>query len=259
MRSIVDNRLIYHGERADQPDFWTSHWRQTDIEKTLTASRSGYLGDYETVFARHLPRDGRVLEAGCGYGRYVLALQARGYSVTGVEFSEETVDISREIAPGIDVVTGDVLNLDFPDGAFDAYVSLGVLEHFVEGPEQALSEAYRVLCPNGTMICSVPYFNPYRRRILSETAPTDWDRETFYQFAYREQEFRETLEANGFQCEKVYYHGLAKGLKDEVEWVATLQKSHQIFSKFLWQFGRIPWVLPRYFAHMVTYVATRMA
>lgn len=257
MRSVVDDRLVYHGQRADEPGFWTSHWRRTDIEKTLSASRSGYLGDYETAFVRHLPRAGQILEAGCGYGRYVLALHARGYDVTGVEFSEETVEASQKLASEIDVVCGDVQNLTFPDGSFDAYISLGVLEHFVEGPERALSEAHRILSVGGVMICSVPYFNPYRRHVLPGTSSNEWDPETFYQFAYREQDFRGTLEASGFACETIYYHGLAKGLKDEIGWIASLQGSHRIFSKFLWQFGRIPWVLPRYFAHMVTYIAIR--
>ena len=47
---------------------------------------------------------------------------------------------------------------------------MGVIEHFEDGPEKALLEAYRVLSKEGKMIISVPYQNYYRsiiRRLIT--------------------------------------------------------------------------------------------
>ena len=55
---------------------------------------------------------------------------------------------------------------------------MGVIEHFEEGPQIALNEAYRVLKVNGTLIVAVPYQNVYNdgriylaRRATSKLAP----------------------------------------------------------------------------------------
>jgi SAM-dependent methyltransferase len=99
LRTVENDRLVYYRESADNPEFWTAHWEGIDVAGILSVAREQYLGDYKQVFLRDLPRDEPILEAGCGYGRYVLALQARGYDVTGVEFSPETVERALRAAP----------------------------------------------------------------------------------------------------------------------------------------------------------------
>ena len=46
--------------------------------------------------------------------------------------------------------------MSFPDNHFDAYLSLGVIEHWEEGPQQAIDEAYRVIKPGGYFFVSTP-------------------------------------------------------------------------------------------------------
>jgi len=43
------------------------------------------------------------------------------------------VEKAKEFDPDLPIVVGDVQNLDYPDSSFDAYISLGVVEHFEEG------------------------------------------------------------------------------------------------------------------------------
>ncbi|MGL4858865.1 MAG: glycosyltransferase, partial [Enterobacteriaceae bacterium] len=50
----------------------------------------------------------------------------------------------------------DVMNLSFPDNAFDRVLSLDVLEHIPE-PERAFRELYRILKPEGVLLFSVPF------------------------------------------------------------------------------------------------------
>jgi len=259
LRTVENDRLVYYRESADNPEFWTAHWAGMDVRKTLDISRQKYLGDYEKVFLNHLPKEEPILEAGCGYGRYVLALQCHGYDVIGVEFSVDTVEKAREIAPDMNIHVGDILGLDFPDASFGAYISLGVIEHFREGPQAALNEANRVLKPGGLLLCSVPYFNPYRQWKTRSARPNGHPppQDSFYQYAFPEPEIVQILNEQGFDTEHITYHGLAKGLKDEIGLVKKFQSLHPLFAKCLWHFGRMPWVLPHYLAHMITIAARK--
>jgi SAM-dependent methyltransferase len=105
----------------------------------------------------------RVLEAGCGPGRYVKYLTDRGFSATGIEISPETVAMALGVWPECDIRVGDATAMEFGDGAFDAVLSLGVVEHFPDGPAAPLLEIARVLRPGGIAVITVPCLNRIRR------------------------------------------------------------------------------------------------
>ena len=104
-----------------------------------------------------------VLESGCGLGRYVRYLTDRGWRCVGLEYLGDTVRAVKDVWPDLALVQGDVAASPFDDDAFDAVISLGVVEHFVDGPGRALKEIYRVLKPGGTALITVPCLNTVRR------------------------------------------------------------------------------------------------
>ncbi len=112
---------------------------------------------------RHLPRDGRVLEAGCGSGHVIEYLQQRGYDIEGVELNAPVVAEVRRRLPHLRIRVGDIAALDCPDGAYAGLLSFGVVEHFRAGPEAPLAEHCRVLRPGGIAVISVPSFTVLRR------------------------------------------------------------------------------------------------
>lgn len=111
----------------------------------------------------HVPRDGLVVEAGCGLARYVRYLADRGFDVEGVEANPDAVRAVHAAAPDLSVIEGDILHLPYADGALAGMISLGVIEHFRNGLEPALKEALRVLRPGGVLVISVPSLNLVRR------------------------------------------------------------------------------------------------
>jgi SAM-dependent methyltransferase len=108
----------------------------------------------------------RVLDAGCGEGRYARMLAERGAKVTGIDLSERMIEHARKAeaeAPlGIEYAVTDMADLSmFGDETFDqavAYLSLiDVFEY-----ERAIAEISRVLRPGAAFIFSLvhPCFYP---------------------------------------------------------------------------------------------------
>ena len=92
---------------------------------------------------------GDALDLGCGNGKTVSTLVDLGYSVTGVDFSEEAVGLCRaSYGDGARFVAADLLDLPFADGSFDYVTAVHVLEHIDEGDmPRAASEIARVMRP----------------------------------------------------------------------------------------------------------------
>jgi ubiquinone/menaquinone biosynthesis C-methylase UbiE len=97
----------------------------------------------------------RLLDCGCGSGTITVGLAQRVApgQVIGLDREPAQVEKSRLHAAQHGVVnvefrTGNVYEIPYPDGAFDAVFAHAVLQHLSE-PMQALREMHRVLKPGG--------------------------------------------------------------------------------------------------------------
>jgi SAM-dependent methyltransferase len=90
----------------------------------------------------------RLLDVGCGGGLLLRDARANGASATGIDHSEEMVDLARERAPDAEVALASAEHLPFPDGSFTA-VAMSVVFFSLPRPLAALHEARRVLKPAG--------------------------------------------------------------------------------------------------------------
>jgi SAM-dependent methyltransferase len=97
----------------------------------------------------------RALDAGCGPGVQAAELIKRGATVTGVDLSEDLLDIARErLGPAVPLRQADLSQpLAFPDNAFDLVLSSLVM-HYLEEWEPTLREFHRVLVPHGRLVMS---------------------------------------------------------------------------------------------------------
>ena len=197
-------RNFSHGE-----NFWDEHWQDNISKEYYRPYLKGYLGhgQVKNVFLKFLPRHGLILEAGCGTARYVIALRARGYNCLGIDYAVNTIERVKNYFPGLPVESGNICQLNFQNESVNAYISLGVMEHFREGPQKAIREASRILKKEGVMLISVPQvFNWRKMRAQPEDAPLP-ENASFYQYAYSAQEFRSHLSCAGFKIQAEYgYH-----------------------------------------------------
>lgn len=93
-----------------------------------------------------------ALDAGCGSGRYLKALQDRGAVAMGVDLSDAMLSRARLV--GARIVRGDLCALPFEDRSLDLVVC-GLALGDVESLDVALAEMSRVLRPGGSVIYSV--------------------------------------------------------------------------------------------------------
>lgn len=123
------------------------HSRAETFASWENSARGRRLLEAEDRIAHELiaPRPGeRVLDVGCGTGRWLGELRDRGLFGTGLDLDQAMVEMSRRrLGPGADVRQGDAADLPFEDNAFDLTCLNTVLE-FLPDPEAALREAVRV-------------------------------------------------------------------------------------------------------------------
>lgn len=94
------------------------------------------------------PLDGlRVLDLGCGKGRFAGPLARQGAKVMGVDLSAGMLAQGEGFAR----VRGTGRSLPFADATFDALISVEVFEHLADRGE-VLSECRRVLRPGGVLV-----------------------------------------------------------------------------------------------------------
>jgi SAM-dependent methyltransferase len=100
-----------------------------------------------------IPRSGRVLDLGCGLGVEVGDLAERGFHAVGIDSSPNAIERAARDHPRVEFLIGDVLDLPFPDQAFDVLLDRGCF-HYVASPDRPRyeAEAWRVLRPGGRFL-----------------------------------------------------------------------------------------------------------
>jgi SAM-dependent methyltransferase len=223
----TQKRLVYIAQAATS-EFWDSHWSDRLHETYLTPPPHR-----STVWftQRYLPVGSTILEGGCGMGDKVYALDKAGFNAKGVDYAPDTVALTKQYWPHLDVLLGDVRKLPFQSCSFDGYWSLGVIEHFFNGFSDIASEIERVLKPGGYLFLTFPMMNTLRhKRAKRREFPLleECDRErlmsNFYQFALDPNEVIKEFRSLGFAVE--YRGGLSSFdcLAEETRWFKWLDR-----------------------------------
>jgi len=200
---------------------WSQQWDQLSPESDIRMW--DYFGLRQWIL-KYTPRNGKILEAGCGLGRYNFYLNKFGIDTIGLDFSEKTIEFlkkwQKEFGYDLNFVTGDVKDLDFESNSLSGYLSFGVVEHFIDGPHEPIREAFRVLRPGGIAIISTPapsWSKSYKKiavnlkknfaRLLGRTLfvkifPNKKyvanSKKEFFQYEYTSKQLKRHIEKQGF-------------------------------------------------------------
>jgi SAM-dependent methyltransferase len=197
--------MIWYGDPGDAR-YWYRYWKARLTPDYYTTAEAIDLTPDQlgAVLLQAMSPQGLHLEAGCGAGYWVAALQHYGYMIEGIEYSHDLVDLVHAANPDLPVRQGNVLHIDCPDNHYDTYLSIGVIEHRVEGPDPFLTEACRVLKLGGKILIAVPFFGPIRtlksKLLLYDRKPPNLP---FFQYGFSCEEFTKYLRKAGFSIEMV--------------------------------------------------------
>ena len=196
-------------QQANKPEFWEQHWKNSKIDYDLPEDNI-ILSTVRT----HARKEGFILEAGCGCAQFVNIIEKEGNKIIGLDFDQKTLLKVKERFPHMLLVCGDVKALPFKQMSISTYLSLGVVEHFEEGPDKPLKEAHSILNENGVIICSVPYYNFFRTIMWKFLPPEHNNNAQFYQYFFRKNEFKKILHHIGFKIADTNYYDVRKTIVD---------------------------------------------
>ena len=217
---------MYHQSQysGNTPEYWANSWDELHFDELLQQCS---LDPLLPLFDKYVTKDALILEGGCGKGHWVAYFSDLGHKIVGLDFAQRTLAELRTKRDGLLLPAGNVNELPFADETFDVYYSGGVVEHFESGCDAALSEAKRVLKPDGKLLLSVPYYSPLRK-MLTPFRRHEWrrlngpeadktnpyDSVVFFQYAYDVSEFSNMLNNAGLHVVETMGYSVIWGLYD---------------------------------------------
>jgi glycosyltransferase involved in cell wall biosynthesis/SAM-dependent methyltransferase len=109
---------------------------------------------------------GRLIEIGCGTGEFLERANARGFDVTGIEYSVHTCEKAFKRLDGCGrVICGEIDALADESESYDVCVLSDVIEH-VRNPRLFLQHVHRLLKPDGVIFIAVPSLDSWSARFL---------------------------------------------------------------------------------------------
>ena len=172
--------LSRRAERADDHNRFQRSYFERSLKRTMVPRDSRYLRRHLGELLRFggISRHERVLEVGCGMGRYTLLLAEQGIAVEGFDLSPVLLDRLRAYRKGgreIPLHCGDVE--DPPPallGGFDAVAGFFVLHHLKDLP-RAFAAMARMLRPGGRVVFLEPNaYNPLYYLQIAITPRMTW-------------------------------------------------------------------------------------
>jgi len=138
----------------------------------FSESELRYLGDkyFDIVTPQMLNSSMKVIDIGCGSGRFIKYLKGRYGKITGIDPSRAIFTANELIGKeeNVELIQASTDNIPFPDDHFDFGYSLGVLHH-IPDTGKALNDCVKKIRPGGYFLLYL-YYNldnrPFYLRIF---------------------------------------------------------------------------------------------
>ena len=85
-------RIVYH--KVDEDHGWNNYWGAKSVQGELDFLER-FLNVKTDTYIEYSPRAGKLLEAGCGLGRFEIFLRKRGYDVFGIEHTIDAISSAK--------------------------------------------------------------------------------------------------------------------------------------------------------------------
>jgi SAM-dependent methyltransferase len=186
----------YHGNRK--------------LQKRIIGDNNFTYRELIKILKPHLQYRYSVLDIGSGVGTIDFYLASKGKNVTGIEISENAVNVARENAKlfNLDKIINFIV-AEFPHKVpgrnYDLVIFSEIIEH-LKDDNKALRDIWQVLKPGGILVITTPSKNAplYRMGLLD-----GFDKSVGHLRRYTEKELIQLVEKNGY---KVISSGRHEGI-----------------------------------------------
>lgn len=105
---------------------------------------------------QHFTNRQTILEVGCASGSLTTYMTQSGYLSTGVDFSDNMIELAKKRNHHIDFSVANVLDLPFEDHSFDGVIAASLI-NIVSDKRTAMQELTRVCQKGGVITILVPF------------------------------------------------------------------------------------------------------
>lgn len=163
-------RFVAADNYASNFGFQWNRFRRTQLDSHLRVSISRQRLFFSSEWTPEELRGKRVLDVGCGAGRFAEVTMASGAEIVALDYSSAVDACWDNLGPHprLEVVQGDIYNLPFKPGSFDYVYCLGVLQHTPD-VKRAFMSLPRQLVSGGKLAVDV-----YPKLALNALWPKYW-------------------------------------------------------------------------------------
>ena len=108
--------------------------------------------DHIDDFLKLIPKNGKILDVGCGVGVDANYIQSKGFEVVGIDLSEEMLKLAKQKFPYIDFRLMDIRKINFEPNSFDGiFASFSLIHIPKKDIPNILKKFYQILKINGVI------------------------------------------------------------------------------------------------------------
>lgn len=141
---------------------YQKNYFETNDKRSMLPRKSAYIDRQVERVERYLAKTDRILDVGCGIGKYTLPLLEKGYQVEGLDIAEGLLEQMKQHHQRDEPLSLHCADIAKPPekllGKFDVVIGFFALHHMYD-LEMALKGIYQLLKPQGKVVFLEP--NPY--------------------------------------------------------------------------------------------------
>ena len=234
---VLENRFVT-GKVAD-PAVLRSYYHRVhsdhgytplSTEPFLHELHAAMLRRLERLFFAHIPKGGRVLDAGCGRSLFTEIRPDWPFTIVAGDVDHPLLLSRKKEFPDVRWLVADAHPLPFRDAAFDALFAGELIEHLPD-PRAGVDEFRRVVRPGGTLILTTP--NRLRLANIVDRSDRPYSPDHLSELSY--DEVRALLDAAGFEI--TYQTGVHLELL--LNWLSPMPKLDRLQRGW-----NRPWAVP---------------
>ncbi|MCX7997676.1 MAG: class I SAM-dependent methyltransferase [Leptospiraceae bacterium] len=179
--------------------YYTGKAEYSYKDERQTEHYDAYVWDARIRNIQKFVPTGNFLDIGCAFGGFLARTKEFGFTPFGVEISSYAAEYAKK--RGIQVYSGNFLDIDLPENFFQVITLVEVLEH-LPYPEKVFDKLVKILAKGGLLLIQTANFN-------GKQAKEEGSKYHYYLpghlYYYSDSLLIEILKERGIQDFKIYY------------------------------------------------------